>query len=128
MRLRKRKEISLVHSKTKPYFFDVNANLDILFVRYENMSQNGHLLFKTPEKQKAMEPEWDHTEKKKEIYTPKDPGRANVKTAQGLKKKDPVILKELFRDAYWRKYPHLNERKSPNDAKMAGRTATVTSI
>lgn len=27
--------------------------------------------------------------------------------------RDPVILKELFKDAYWRKYPHLNENNSP---------------
>lgn len=38
---------SLLHSKTKPIFFGVNANLEILFVWYENMSQNGHILFRS---------------------------------------------------------------------------------
>lgn len=78
------------------------------------MSQNGHFLFRSSKnlRHKAMEPEWDHEEKKKQINTPKDPGRLNVKAAQGLKR-DAVILKELFRDAYWRKYPHLNEKNSP---------------
>lgn len=67
-----------MHSKTKLTFFGVNANLVILFAQHENMSQNGHLLFrfsKKPEKQKTRKPEWDYTEKKKQIYTPRDPGR-----------------------------------------------------
>lgn len=43
-------------------------------------------VFKKPEKQKAMQPEWDHTEKKFILQKTEDPGRLDVKTAQGLKK------------------------------------------
>lgn len=93
-----------MHSKTKLKFFGMNANLVILFAQYENMSQNGHLLFKSSKNlrnRKARKPEWDQRKRNKFILQ-KNLEDKMLRQPKALKekKRDPVILKDLFGDAY----------------------------
>lgn len=77
----------LAHSKIKPNFFCVNTNLQSLFTWYicHRTATYCSCLQKNRETE-SNGTKWDHTEKKFILQKTEDPGRLDVKTAQGFKK------------------------------------------